>query len=224
MLNTTKLKTILSIVLMCIVSSSFAKDGAIKNFNFFEVVKNRHSVRKYKSTPVPKDHLEKIINAARLAPTAGNQQPWKFVIIQSKQKINQLKERCIAGGMERVNNNKDLNEDQKKKRIEGIKQSVNNYLSAPAYIIVLTDSTSKYPGYNEKDGTLAAGQLILAARALGYGTVFITDAIPEQTTKEVCNIPDNFKRICITPIGVPVEWPKSKNKKSLDEVVVYDTF
>lgn len=59
---------------------------------------------------------------------------------------------------------------------------------------MLTDNESKWHSYNEKDGALAAGYLILAARALGYGTVFITDSIPEQVTKKVCNIP-NWLRI-----------------------------
>jgi len=78
--------------------------------------------------------------------------------------------------------------------------------------------------YSIKDGTLAAGYLILAARALGYGTVFCTDSIPEELTKKVFNIPDHFTRICITPVGVPDEWPESPPKKSLEELVVHETF
>jgi nitroreductase len=70
---------------------------------------------------------------------------------------------------------------------------------------------------------MAAGFLMLAARALGYGTVFITDAIPDQVTKEVLRIPDRYTRVCITPLGIPVEWPDSPPKRKLEEFIAYDT-
>jgi len=89
---------------------------------------------------------------------------------------------------------------------------------------VLTDNKSKWPDYNLKDGTLAAGYLILAARALGYGSVFITDSISEEITKKVCNIPDRYSRICFIPVGIPETWPDSPEKKKMDELVVDDSF
>jgi len=61
---------------------------------------------------------------------------------------------------------------------------------------------------------MAAGFLMLAARALGYGTVFITDAIPDQVTKEVLRIPDRYTRVCITPLGIPVEWPTRRQEEA----------
>jgi len=91
-------------------------------------------------------------------------------------------------------------------------------------VVILTDGQSRYPAYNHWDGPMAAGYLMLAARALGYGTVFITDSIPAEVTKSVLNIPDQFTRVCITPLGVPVAWPDSPEKKSLGELVVFDRF
>ena len=104
-----------------------------------------------------------------------------------------------------------------------VRSRLGNYFSAPVYIIVLTDNKSLYPDYNHWDGPLAAGYLMLAARALGYGTVFITDAIPEDVTKEIFNIPDTYTRVCITPLGVPIEWPKSPEKKKLEDFISFDT-
>ena len=63
---------------------------------------------------------------------------------------------------------------------------------------------------------------MLAARALGYGTVFITDAIPESVTKEVLQIPDSYTRVCITPLGVPFEWPATPPKRDLNEMISFD--
>jgi nitroreductase len=70
---------------------------------------------------------------------------------------------------------------------------------------------------------MAAGFLTLAARALGYGTVFITDVIPDSVTKEVLRIPDRYTRVCITPLGIPVEWPDAPPKKKLEEFIPYES-
>lgn len=189
-----------------------------KDGNIWDVFKNRRSVRKFKPDSIPQADILRIIDAARMAPTSGNQQPWKFLIIREKNKINQLTEACIANRLDRLTN------DEKQKNTEGIRNVFNNYFSAPVYIVVLTSNNSMYPDYNHWDGPLAAGYLMLAARALGYGTVFITDAIPEAITKSVLNIPDSYTRVCITPLGVPVEWPDSPPKKNLKEFIQYENF
>lgn len=89
-------------------------------------------------------------------------------------------------------------------------------------IVILTDNFSTYPDYNHWDGPLAAGYLMLAARALGYGTVFITDAISGKVTTDVLGIPDKYTRVCITPLGIPVEWPATPQKKDLKEFFFFD--
>ena len=165
--------------------------------SFWEVIKNRRSVRQFKPDPVPEEHLLKIVDAARMAPCAGNEQPWKFIIVQDKKLIEALKKE--------------------------VGPQVAGRLSAPAYIVVLTDGQRMYPDYNQHDGPLAAGYLLLAARALGYGTVYMTDSIPAEVTKRVLNIPDRYHQVCVTPVGVPVEWP-TKDKKALDDFVVRERF
>lgn len=193
-----------------------------EKLTLFDVFHKRRSVRKYKSTPVPEKHIEKILDAARMAPTAGNQQPWKFLVVRDRAKLDQLKTACVDNSLKR------LKENATEKAIEETRQKAGEYygncLSAPVYIVVLTDSKSKYPTYNHHDGPLAAGYLMLAARALGYGTVYFTDSIPDDITRKVFQIPERYKRVCITPVGVPEEWPDSPKKKELKDLVIYDTF
>lgn len=192
--------------------------------SFWDVIKNRRSVRKFKSDPIPEEHLMKIVDAGRMAPTSGNQQPWKFIVVQSEMQIEKLKMECFSSlesyYKEKVNlEGEKLSEamaDAKKRYSEG-------YFSAPAYIVILTDQECKYPSYTPHDGPLAAGYLLLAARALGYGSVYITDAIPEEATKRAFNIPDKYKRVCITPIGVPLEWP-TKEKEAFETFLVKESF
>jgi nitroreductase len=202
----------------CPNQTSQAKDD-----NIWNTFQNRRSVRKFKPDSIPHSDILRIIDAARMAPTSGNQQPWKFLIIQDSNKIKQIKEACIKEALDRYDNQKDHNET-KEKMAEKARKAYDGYCSAPVFIVVLTDNNSVYPGYNHWDGPLAGGYLMLAARALGYGTVFITDAIPEKVTKEVLNIPDNYTRVCITPLGIPYEWPQKPTKKDLKEFMTWETF
>jgi acetylornithine deacetylase/succinyl-diaminopimelate desuccinylase-like protein len=98
---------------------------------------------------------------------------------------------------------------------ESVKKTLENVISAPVYIAVLVDSSAKYADYILYDGTLAAGNLMIAARALGYGTSFFTTFFPEEKMKKFFNIPAQYKLICFTPVGIPEEWPETPPKKSL---------
>jgi nitroreductase len=185
------------------------------------VIHNRRSVRSFKPDPIPDPKIKKIIDAARMAPTSGNQQPWKFLVIRDKKLINQMMEACVNESLSRYGANP--SSETKEQYEQKVRKALSTgYFSAPVFIVVLTDNNSKYPDYNHWDGPLAAGYMMLAARALGYGTVFITDAISESVTKEVLQIPDNYTRVCITPLGVPVKWPATPPKKNLNEMISYD--
>lgn len=191
---------------------------------FLDVIKNRRSVRQFKPDPVPEEHLMKIVDAARMAPCAGNEQAWKFIIIQDKKQIEALKNECRKELETYLKTNRNLSGQALKEQLQqSFDEHLKGRLSAPAYIVILADGQRKYPSYNQHDGPLAAGYLLLAARAMGYGTVYLTDSISVQATKKICNIPDHYIRVCITPVGVPVEWP-TKEKKELSEFIVRDSF
>jgi nitroreductase len=180
----------------------------------------RQSVRRYKPDPVPEEDLRRILDAARRAPTSGNQQPWKFLVVRDKAKIERLRTRCLDLAVPHLGGQSSAEWQDRRERMG---KAMAGYFSAPVYVVVLTDSQSTYPSYNQHDGPMAAGYLMLAARALGYGTVYITDSIPDPVTREVLGIPERYKRVCITPIGVPDGWPEPKPKKRLEELVAYET-
>ncbi len=188
---------------------------------FFDVIHSRRSVRKFTSAPVPEEDLQRILDAARMAPTSGNQQPWKFLVVRDRSILDRLRDHCVEMSLEarraRVGSLTD-------ETVASVNRYFDDYLSAPVYVVILTDNQSRYPTYNHWDGPLAAGYLMLAARALGYGTVFATDSIPEDATREVLEIPDRYTRVCITPIGVPEAWPETPEKKPLEEFIVRDRF
>ncbi len=200
-----------------------AETPAVDPKAFVEVFAKRQSVRHYKSTPVPKEHIEMILDAARRGPTCMNQQAWKFLVITKPETIEALRKRCLelidkrvaaAGGTP----------EQMAERKKIPYQLTNGYLSAPVLVVVLVDSEAPCAGYAIRhDGPIAAGYLMAAARAFGYGTVYVTDGIPDDVTREVLNIPQRYQRMCITPIGVPDGWPRKQEKRKLEENVVWET-
>jgi nitroreductase len=174
----------------------------------------RQTVRRYKADPVPQEHLLQILDAARRGPTCMNQQPWTFLVIRDRAKIEAMKKRTL----ELVA--KFASGDNK----EAALHFTEGYFTAPVYVAVLVDTSCPCTGYAQRhDGPIAAGYLMIAARAFGYGTAYLTDGIPEQVTREVLAIPSQYQRICITPIGVPDRWPEPAPKRKLEEMVAYET-
>jgi len=207
---------------LCATGTTTALAAPSNDSGLLDLFAKRQSVRRYKSDPVPEEHLRLILDAARRSPTSGNQQPWKFLVVRNKATIERLRTRCLQ--LFETHWPQDLSLEEKAARRENASKRMAGYFSAPVYIVVLTDSQSTYPSYNHHDGPLAAGYLCLAARALGYGTVYVTDAIPEQVTREVLAIPERYERVCITPLGVPDGWPDPMPKKKLEELVVFESF
>lgn len=189
-----------------------------------DLIKNRRTVRKFKPNPVPEEHIMKILEAAHYAPTAGNQQPWKFLVIQNREKLDQLKKEAVSWYLDAYKEKNNPSQEEFDSIQEKVNILIENVLSAPVYIAVLVNSKAKYPRYVLYDGTLAAGYLMIAARALGYGTGFYTTFFPGKKMKLFFKIPDQYKLICFTPIGIPDKWPEMPPKKKLEDLVLFDSF
>ena len=184
--------------------------------SLFETMEKRVSVRKFKNDAVPKEDVEKILRHALLAPNSGNQQAWRFLVVDDRKILDDFKKECIRS-REAV-----LKARGEVPPIGETRNFFEYVFAAPVFINVLVDKNVRYKGYTDKDGALAAGWIMLAARALGYGSVFFTDAIPEEICRSFFHIPENYSRTCIIPIGVPEEWPTRPARKKLEEVVFYN--
>ena len=95
--------------------------------------------------------------------------------------------------------------------------------NASAMIVVVVDPSSAYWC---EDGSAAIENMLLAATTLGYGTCWLQgNARPHDAEfKLLLNIPEHLNLLSLIPVGVPVEWPTSKSKKPLDEVLHWETF
>ncbi|MCW5983070.1 MAG: nitroreductase family protein [Bryobacteraceae bacterium] len=192
------------------------------------VFARRQTVRRYKPDAVPDEHLRAILDAARRAPTCMNQQPWKFLVVRSAAVIERMKKRTLERVEKHFQEYAAKNKDEEPASLEAKKAQAirftEGYFTAPVYVVVLVDAKSPCASYALKhDGPMAAGYLMAAARAFGYGTAYLTDGIPEEVTRETLAIPARYERICVTPIGIPDGWPKRQPKRKLDEMVAYET-
>ncbi|MBN1273388.1 MAG: nitroreductase family protein [Candidatus Aminicenantes bacterium] len=189
----------------------------------YKIIHTRRTVRNFRPDPVPDEHLLKILEAARMAPTAGNQQPWKFLVVRDRTKLNALKKEALSWYLEKAAL-EGISREKANELEDKLKDILPRVLSAPVYIAVLVDSEAEHPGYVLYDGSLAAGTLMIAARSLGYGTGFFTTFFPENKMRIFFHIPEKYRLICFTPIGIPEEWPDAPPKKKLEEFVVYESF
>jgi nitroreductase/ketosteroid isomerase-like protein len=184
----------------------------------------RRTVRAFREDPVPREHLEAILEAARHAPTAGNQQPWKFLVVGDRLRLDELKRAALEGYMARFRRSPRAAGTDSAEVRRRVQQALEGALSAPLYVAVLADRECPYPDYAVQDATLAAGNLMNAARVLGYGTGFFTTYFPDEVMRPFFAIPERYTVVCFTPIGVPAEWPGTPPKKPLADLVVYDSF
>lgn len=95
--------------------------------------------------------------------------------------------------------------------------------NASAMIVVVMDTASKYW---LEDGSAAIQNMLLAATALGYGSCWLEgNAQPHEAEfKLILNIPEDMTLLSLVPVGVPVRWPESKEKKPLEKVLHWETY
>ena len=162
---------------------------------FSELIETRYSVRAYKPDPVEDEVQNQVLEAARLAPTAGNRQPFQLIVIHTAGREEELK---------RI-----YNRDW--------------FVQAPLVICACgipaqgwTRSDGK--NYTDVDVAIVMDHLILAAANLGLGTCWIA-AFDPTAAREVLGLPDGVEPIALTPLGYPADQPKPKERKALSELV-----
>lgn len=189
-----------------------------------EVIEGRRTVRGYTSAPVPEDDVRRILDAARYAPSSGNEQPWKFLVVRDRRRIDQLRDAAVRITLDYCRTTLGMSEGEVEAQRTTHTEYVAGCLSAPVLVAVLVDKEAKWARYSRHDGALAAANLMLAARALGYGTIYGTDGVPEAAVREVFAIPDRYEFVILTPIGVPESWPEAPARKDLESFLVYERF
>jgi nitroreductase len=145
-----------------------------------EAILTRRSVRKYTSAPVPNEAIEKILTAAMYAPSAGNEQPWHFVVIRDREVLD---------------------------KIPDIHPYASMVFMASVAIVVCGDvSLEKNTGFWAQDCSAATQNLLVAANAIGLGTVWVgiypvADRVHEF--RKLLNLPETVFPFALIPVGYP---------------------
>jgi nitroreductase len=166
--------------------------------DFFDVVEQRRSIRTYEDRPVEEEKLERILDAARLAPSAGNRQEWKFVVVRDRELRRQLMQ--AARGQQFIAD-----------------APVTIAACAPEHEHVMSCG---HPSFLV-DVSIALEHIALAARALDLGTCWV-GAFDQRQVRDVLDIPDSVEVVGLMALGYPVEWPAPKERQQLERIVSYD--
>jgi len=169
-----------------------------------EAIKGRRSIRAFKSEDVPPEIVEKLIDAARWAPSAGNIQPWEFIIVRNPEIKRNLAKAAL---------NQSFIEE------------------APVVIVVCADEVRSSQGYGVRGKTLyciqdtaaATQDIHLAAYSLGLGTCWV-GAFNEEEARKILEIPQGVRPVAIIPVGYPAEKPPARNRRPLNQIIHYEKF
>lgn len=168
--------------------------------DFRELINTRYSVRAYKSEPVEDEKLQHVLDAARLAPTAANRQPFQLIVIHTTGREAELRRIYKAEW----------------------------FCKAPLVICACAVPSRAWSrmddkNYSDVDVTIAMDHLILAATEIGLGTCWIA-AFDPIATREALGLPEDVEPVAFTPLGYPADQPGAKRRKPLSELVRYESW
>jgi nitroreductase len=167
---------------------------------FEQLIQARYSVRAYKRDPVPDQVLAKVLEAARLAPTAANRQPFRILVVHTDGREGELK------------------------RIYG-----RDWFVQPPLVIALCGLTDRCwvradgRSFCDIDAAIVMDHLILAAADQGLGSCWI-GAFDAQAARKILRLPESVEPIAFTPLGYPTDQPGEKKRKSIEELVRYESW
>lgn len=170
----------------------------------FEAIRNRRSIRSFKKAEVSDKDVFRLIEAASCAPSAGNIQPWEFIVVRDPQLRHQLSDAAL-----------------KQSSIE----------EAPVAIVVCADQARSEEGYGSRgkdlyciqDTAAAIENLLLAAYAMGFGACWV-GAFEEEIVRKAMKTPKHVKPVAIVPIGYAAQNPKTRRRRSVPEITHKEIF
>lgn len=166
----------------------------------FEAISKRRSIRKYKDTPVEEYKLDKILESARIAPSAGNRQEWKFLVVKDKETRENL--------VDAANGQKFLGE-------------------APVTIVAISTESERVMPCGQfaytVDLSIAVSFMILEATEQGLGSCWL-GAYKEDEVKEILNIPEKMRIPAMFTLGYANENPGPRPRKNIDQITIFEKY
>ena len=160
-----------------------------------ETVLSRRSIRQYEQKDITKDALEMILEAGRMAPSAGNKQSWHFIVITN----DEIKRELSKGVFSRFLKN------------------------APVTIVGCAHKDRIAGRWSKISTTIALQNMVIAAWAQGIGSCWI-GAFNEEKVRRLLEIPEKWNVVALIPFGYPSKIPSPKQKKALEKIMSFNKF
>lgn len=194
--------------------------------NLLEVMAARRSVRVYRSGRITDEQLELMFEAARLAPSGANSQPWEFVVTRDRAKMKRVR-KIYADEW----NQRKLEDPV---HYKGLKKDYVGDVSA--LILACGDArtkrvylTTRQPADREKlfqaNVANAVEHMMLAAASMGFGTVWVSvrkEVEPEL--RALFKVPRALRLLWVVPVGRPRVWPNAKPRRKVEDFVHWETY
>jgi nitroreductase len=166
----------------------------------YDAISRRRSVRAYKDRAVEDEKLQKVLDAARLAPSASNRQEWKFVVVRDRDTREKLSRAALGQAF---------------------------VARAPVVIVACATEAERVMACGQSaytvDVSIACAYMTLEACELGLGTCWL-GAFQEDEVKGILKIPGHIRVVTMLPLGYPDQPPSLKSRKDLDKIVCYEKF
>lgn len=197
----------------------------------YDAIKKRRSIRSYKPDKIPDEVMDKLLEAMRLAPSGGNRQPYRFIIVQDQDTKEKIAAAC--------------------RWYPGRPQGQGFIAEAPVVIVACSsvnnavvryytdegvtlktgwdvppevDKTqADYRSVAEIDLAIALDHLTLVATAEGLGTCWIA-ALDEREIKKILSVPDDKRVLVVMPVGYTDSWPEPRPRKPLEKIICYEKY
>lgn len=160
-----------------------------------QAIKTRRSIRRFLDKPVARETARDLLEAAMFAPSAGNEQPWQFVVLDERKLLDEVPRLCATASMCR---------------------------QAPMAILICGDSSlEKYPNFWVQDCSAATENILLAAHDRGLGAVWVgiyplKDRI--EAFRKFLGLPEEITPVCLVALGYPNESPAAPMRYREDRV------
>ncbi len=179
---------------------------------FTELIASRHSVRDFLPDPIPDDILQEILEAGRLAPSAQNRQPWRYVVLHRNEDVKKLAFNCGLIGLSNI-----------------------FIRTAPCLIVACADASKgvriNRQDYYLVDTAISLQQMVLAAWNRGIGSCWLA-AFSEPVVKKYLQLPAKWRVVALLPLGYPAAnktlytkalsfFPGSRDRLPLNQIVTY---
>ncbi len=163
-----------------------------------EAIKQRRSIRQFTEQAIERELLEQILDAARWAPTAGNQQRWRFTVVTDPTVKEMV--RKVSPGI---------------------------FATPAAFVVICAEAAPDASDWDERtylaDCSIAAQNIMLAAHALGLGTC-VALSYARSAVQEILDIPDQVKPELVITLGYPAEDPAPPPRLPLNQIVFAEKY